>query len=71
LQASLGLEFEPIEGEIRLRNPSLPSFLDEVILRNLRLGGSSVDLLLRRHGEDISLQVLRNHGHVQVSAILS
>jgi glycogen debranching enzyme len=71
LQASLGLEFEPIAGEIRLRNPSLPAFLDEVILRNLRLGGSSVDLLLRRHGEDISLQVLRNHGQVQVSAILS
>jgi glycogen debranching enzyme len=71
LQASLGLEFEPAEGEIRLRNPSLPLFLDEVILRNLRLGGSSVDLLLRRHGEDISLQVLRNHGHIQVSAILS
>ncbi|MGP0094721.1 MAG: glycogen debranching N-terminal domain-containing protein [Xanthobacteraceae bacterium] len=71
LQASLGLEFEPAEGEIRLRNPSLPSFLDEVILRNLRLGGSRVDLLLRRHGEDISLQVLRNQGHIQVSAILS
>ena len=32
LQASLGLEFEPAEQEIRLRNPSLPSFLDEVVL---------------------------------------
>ena len=38
LEASLGLEFDPGKGEIRLRNPRLPSFLDEVTLRNLRLG---------------------------------
>ncbi len=71
LQASLGLEFDPAEEEIRLRNPSLPPFLDEVVLRNLSLGRSTVDLLIRRHGEDISLQVLRNQGHIQVSAVLS
>jgi glycogen debranching enzyme len=71
LQASLGLEFEPAENEIRLRNPRLPPFLDEVILRNLRLGQSSVDLLLRRHGEDVSLQVVRTAGQIQVSAIYS
>jgi len=71
LQASLGLEFEPAEHEIRLRNPSLPSFLDEVILRNLRLGHSRVDLAIRRHGNDVSLHVLRNEGRVQVTAIFS
>jgi glycogen debranching enzyme len=71
LQASLGLEFDPAQEEIRLRNPSLPPFLDEVVLRNLSLGRSTVDLLIRRHGEDISLQVLRNQGHIQVSAVLS
>jgi glycogen debranching enzyme len=69
LQASLGLEFEPAEKEIRLRNPRLPPFLDEVILRNLRLGQSSVDLLIRRHGEDVSLQVIRTVGQIQVSAV--
>jgi glycogen debranching enzyme len=71
LQASLGLEFEPAENEIRLRNPRLPSFLDEVILRNLRLGKSSVDLCINRHGEDISLQVLRSSGQIRVSAVYS
>jgi glycogen debranching enzyme len=71
LQAALGLEFEPAENEIRLRNARLPSFLDEVILRNLRLGQSSVDLCIRRHGEDISLQVIRSKGQIQVSAIYS
>src|SRR6266699_3639364 len=38
IQASLGLEFDPARCEIRLRNPRLPSFLDTVILRNVRLG---------------------------------
>ena len=38
LEASLGLEFDPQKDEIRLRNPRLPPFLDEVMLRNLQLG---------------------------------
>jgi glycogen debranching enzyme len=71
LQASLGLEFEPTDNEIRLRNPRLPVFLDEVILRNLRLGQSSVDLSIRRHGEEISLQVIRSKGQIRVSAVYS
>lgn len=71
LQAALGLEFDSLGNEIRLRNPTLPAFLDQVTLRNLRLGGSSVDLALRRHGSDVSLQVLRNDGGITVSAIYS
>jgi glycogen debranching enzyme len=71
LQASLGLEFQPQDHEILLRNPSLPSFLDRVILRNLRLGTSSVDLAVQRQANHVALQVLRNEGQVQVSAILS
>ena len=38
LEASLGLEFDPFNSEIRLRNPRLPAFLDEVMLRDLQLG---------------------------------
>jgi hypothetical protein len=69
-QASVGLEFEPSLGGIHFRNPHLPPFLDEVILRNLRLGESSVDLAVRRHG-DVSLQVLHSEGTVRVSTILA
>jgi glycogen debranching enzyme len=71
LEASLGIEFEPAANEIRLRNPSLPSFLDEVVLRNLSLGHSSVDLRLRRHDNEVSVQVIRSKGHVRVSAVYS
>ena len=55
LEASLGLQFDPFKGEIRLCNPQLPPFLDEVILRNLQLGSSSVDLRVRRHRDTVSL----------------
>lgn len=71
VQASLGLEFEPRRGEICLRNPRMPAFLDEVTLRNLQLGSSSVDIKVRRHGEEVSLEMLRSQGHVQVSIVSS
>jgi glycogen debranching enzyme len=69
LEASLGLEFDPEANEIRLRNPRLPAFLDEVLLRNLQLKQSSVDLKLRRHGSEVSLEVVRRRGQVQVSVV--
>jgi glycogen debranching enzyme len=70
LQAALGLEFQPEEGQIRLRNPFLPAFLDEVVLRNLRLGDAGVDLRVCRHGADVALHVVRNSGQIQVTTLL-
>jgi glycogen debranching enzyme len=71
LEAALGLEFDAERGEIRLRNPCLPVFLNEVVLRDLRLGASSVDLRVRRHGDEVSLEVLRTRGRIQVSIVLA
>ncbi|KIU46262.1 amylo-alpha-1,6-glucosidase [Bradyrhizobium elkanii] len=71
LEAALGLEFDTARGEIRLRDPCLPEFLNEVVLRDLRLGASSVDLRLRRHGDEVSLEVLRTRGQIQVSIVLT
>ncbi|MCC7346645.1 MAG: amylo-alpha-1,6-glucosidase [Variibacter sp.] len=67
LQATLGLEFDFDAREIRLRNPRLPAFLHEVFLRNLRLGNAAVDIALRRHGEEVSLQVLQKQGAIRVT----
>ena len=71
LEASLGLQFDPFNGEIRLCNPRLPAFLDEVLLRDLRLGTSSVDLRVRRHGHTVSLDTPRIHGDIRVSIIFT
>src|SRR4029078_9048951 len=69
LQSSLGLEFDQDRHEILLRAPRLPAFLEEVTLRNLRLGQSAVDLMLRRHDNDVSIQVVRNEGQIRIGAI--
>lgn len=71
LQSLLGLEFSPDRNEILLRNPSLPKLLEAVTLRNLSLNQSTVDLMVRRHGSDISLQVLRNDGQIRIAVVYS
>jgi glycogen debranching enzyme len=71
LAASLGLQFDPFMGEIRLCNPRLPKFLDEVLLRDLRLGSASVDLRVRRHDQTVSLDTPRIHGDIRVSIVFS
>jgi glycogen debranching enzyme len=69
IEASLGLQFDPAANEIRLRNPHLPLFLDHVVLRNLQLRQSSVDLMVRRHATEVSVEILERRGQVQVSIV--
>ena len=71
LQASLGIEFIPAQCEIRFHNPTLPSFLETVILRNLRLGDASVDVVARRHNNSVSVDIIRTEGPVRISVVHS
>ena len=71
IEASLGLQFDPAANAIRLRNPRLPPFLDELTLRNLQLKQSSVDLKVRRHANEVSVEILERRGQVQVSVVFS
>jgi len=69
LQASLGLEFDPAQNEIRFREPRLPGFLSSVLLRNLRLGDSCIDVRAYRHAEKVSVEVVRAAGKSRVSVV--
>jgi glycogen debranching enzyme len=71
LQASLGLELDPAARQIRLRNPHLPAFLDDVTLRNLSVLDAGADIAVRRRGSDVSLHVIRIDGDVEVSVVYS
>jgi glycogen debranching enzyme len=71
IEASLGLEFDPDAREIRLRNPRLPPFLGELVLHNLQLADASVDLMVRRHGDEVSMELLQTSGKIQVTAVFS
>ena len=69
LQAALGLEFD--EKEIRLRNPHLPPFINDLNINGLRFADATVDLALHGKGDDISMRIVRNDCGVRVSAIYS
>jgi glycogen debranching enzyme len=69
IEACLGLMFDPASQELKLHNPSLPRFLDEIVLHNLRINDSSIDLKVRRHATGVSVDVLRQRGDAQVSVI--
>jgi glycogen debranching enzyme len=66
LQACLGLEFDFQAEQICFRRPTLPDFLDRVIIRSLTVGASEVDILLRRYASDVSVNVLRRTGSAEV-----
>ncbi|MDP9009151.1 MAG: amylo-alpha-1,6-glucosidase [Pseudomonadota bacterium] len=66
LQASLGLALTDANNEISFYRPALPHFLDDLHLRNLRLGRGSADVLLKRHGNDIAVTQTRRDGDVSV-----
>jgi glycogen debranching enzyme len=69
LEALLGLELDPTGRAIRFRDPCLPSFIDQVILRNLSLDDANVDLAIHRHAGDVSLRILRIEGNLGVSVV--
>ena len=70
LEACLGLEFDPTLQEIRFRQPRLPEFLNEVIIRKLTLGDSRFDVMLRRYGNEVSVNLLDRQGDGRVAVSL-
>ncbi|APW58956.1 amylo-alpha-1,6-glucosidase [Paludisphaera borealis] len=66
LQACLGLGVSGVERQVWFHRPQLPSFLPEVRITDLSVAGSTVDLLLVRHGDDVGVNVLRRTGDVSV-----
>ncbi|SHF98140.1 Glycogen debranching enzyme (alpha-1,6-glucosidase) [Kaistia soli DSM 19436] len=65
IQSCLGLRFDPSAGEIMFDEPVLPPFLDELILRRLRVGPGRMDVALRRSGQEVVVNVLAREGRVR------
>lgn len=66
LAACVGLRLDESRNEISFTHPRLPDFLEEVVLRGLRLGASQVDVRLRRDGDDVTASVLRREGDARI-----
>ncbi|MFQ5804691.1 MAG: glycogen debranching N-terminal domain-containing protein [Candidatus Methylomirabilales bacterium] len=69
LQACIGLSFHGPEQEIRFSHPVLPPFLHAVEIRHLRINGGSLDFVLRRHAQDVGIEILRKEGEVRVTTV--
>jgi hypothetical protein len=56
--------------EVRLRDPQLPPFLDEVVIRGLRLRDAEADLRIHRGSHhDVALEVTRSKGTIRFSIV--
>lgn len=69
LGACLGLEMSHEKDEICFRNPVLPDFVDEVVIRNLRLGEGRADIRVHRHGHDVTANVLHRQGTTKIAIL--
>lgn len=67
LQSCLGLQFNGAAREICFNHPMLPAEMDRIELRNLCLQDASVDLVLHKHAESVSLTVTRKRGDIHVT----
>ncbi len=66
IKACLGLGFDHRTEEVRFSHPRLPDFLDKMVIRSLTVGGSRMDLMLRRYGSDVTVNVLDKVGDGRV-----
>ncbi len=69
LQACLGLEVSGVEKQVYFTRPHLPSFVGEVRIHNLEVGDGHVDLLLVHRDQNLSVDVIRRQGDVQVVVV--
>jgi glycogen debranching enzyme len=69
LGACLGMELRHEANSVSFRAPVLPAFLDCVVLNHLSLGNSRLDVKLQRHGDDVTLNLLRRRGDAMVMLV--
>lgn len=70
LQACLGLTFNVDKEIVSLQRPVLPDFLDEVCLRGLKVGSTTMDLQLHRRDREVAISLLRKDGPGTVAITL-
>ncbi len=69
LQSSIGLAIDATKNRIVLTHPVLPDFLEHVRVRNIRVGGASVDLMFFRSGNTVAVTVERRSGELEVLVV--
>jgi glycogen debranching enzyme len=66
LQAALGLEIDAQAQRVRFVTSEVPAFVDQLVIRELRVGAATLDLTIERGTHGIAIRVLRMNGDVEV-----
>lgn len=66
VSACLGLRLDFDRNEISFVDPHMPDFLDDLLIRDIRLGASAATVRLRRDGDDITVSVLSRSGDARI-----
>lgn len=67
IMASIGCGFDPSDQEVTLNKPVLPPFLGNLILRNVRLGESSLDVRLSKVGDEVIADTSARDGSIRMT----
>jgi len=70
IQSSLGLSFDAQTRQIHFSDPVLPTFIDELLIRALTVGNGKADIMLRRSGRKVLVDVLHRTGDVRVLSLV-
>jgi glycogen debranching enzyme len=66
LQAMLGISAAAHDNLLTVNKPHLPTWLNEVEIRNLRVGDSTLSLVFRREGDITGFSLISREGDVRV-----
>ena len=65
LKSCLGLSFDPENSDVVFDQPLLPSFVDDLTLRQLSLGGGTIDVGVARAGAQVAVHLISRCGDVR------
>jgi glycogen debranching enzyme len=66
LQAILGMKIDAATSRLSFVRPVLPEFLDEIQIKNLKVGEGSVDLLIHQRARYATVEIERREGPLEV-----
>lgn len=69
LRACLGIQVDATKAQIHLHRPMLPEYLQEVVIKRLRVGPHQLDIRLQRYPNTVGVDVTRREGPVTVHTI--
>lgn len=69
IQSFLGLKINAKENSITFKNPFLPGFLDELIIKNLPINGESIALQVRRHKNGVQVYPLNSNLDINIEVV--